>query len=436
MFIATLMGSGTSVGGSNLVNHRGGIGELGEVVNHSVVQGGTIGETLVNHALHDAAPTANHCVAKITEGELAKVLGLKPYAGRALSLTCQKDIIQLPLELSGGWGHICNHFDGVGLKGQYSQNVVWDDDFNVANKGCYKDLALDTFYFGHDAHCVRPNAARLFATAQMNDKGHFLRLVQSLGVNIPPTVFFETKELLDSFEKIQFPIVFKINRSVAGLGTKVCHDQAMLEDCLKSVRSGVGFHLQHFLGADAQFISAQYVLHNGCAQYVTPSCNFIAGETEHEGNWGGALFHETFASNPDIIGMPIAQAIACIGGEGWLGIDIGILSNGQMFPVEANLRYTAAAYYYMTACKLQMQNQLWAGRSYTSAKSFLDLDLDQIAFTRRKGYGWVLTNWGPMVCGKTGDDGRVKYSGGFLYVGPPDINLYKKSEDELQTFLA
>lgn len=437
MFIANFMGSHVPVAKTGLVNHRGGIGELGEqIVNHSVIQPGTIGETLVNHALDDAAPTPDHFIKKITEEELAKTLGLKPYAGRALSLTCAQDIVQLPEELKCGWEYICAHFDFVGLERRYSQNVYWDNDFDFANQPRCRDLSLDPFYYGEEAHRVRPNAARFFATEQMNDKGHFLRLTRSVGVEIPHTLFFETKEMLGSCAKIQFPIVLKINRSVAGLGTKVCRDQNTLEQCLANMRSGVGFHLQEYLGTDAQFVSAQYALNGGMARYVTSSCNFISRETEHEGNWGGGVFSQNFPQDLNTVGMPIAATIAKIGGEGWLGIDIGINADGKMFPVEANLRYTAAAYYFMTACKLKMHDQLWAGRSYASSKSLSELDLEQIAFTEKRGYGWVLTNWGPMVCGKVGDDGKMKYGGGFLYLGPQDFRLYKESEDKLRAFLA
>ncbi len=426
-----------------LTNHRGGIGELGGVVNHAVIQDGTIGVTLVNHALDDAAPTADQCVCSTTEEELAKKLGLKPYTSRALAITAPEDVIQLPEELCGGWQAITQHFKHVGIA--HANQVIWDNRFDVANDPEYKNRGLDTFYFGPDAHRVRPDAQRFFVTEQMNDKGQFLHFAQMNGVCIPQTTFFVTKEQVDDISHVIYPVVFKINRSVAGLGSKVCRTPEDLVECLKNVQSGIPFHLQKYLGDDAQFISAQYLLRDGQAHFVTASCNFIENETEHDGNWGGVAFAHNF-EDPNNITFPVASAIAqmmqrkdrhkgqsCRGA--WMGIDIGVTPEGEMFPIEANLRYTAAAYYYLTACKVGMQNQLWAGRSYASARPLSDIDLGDVAFTSKKGHGWILTNWGPLVVGKKQSDGTMKYSGGLLYVGPPDWEKYQKAEDALKALL-
>lgn len=441
MFIMNFVGENALLEKGSIANHRGGVGELGEnlLVNHAThVQSGTIGEvfnqTLVNHVLNEAAPTPDHFVEPITEEELAKALGLKSYTARALSLTCEKDIIQLPEELKGGWSQILEHFTHVGLK--CTKKVVWNNDFDIALLPGHKDMPLDTFYFGREANRVRPDEKRLAMSESMNDKGEFLHLVQSVGVPIADTVFFETKEQLEGFSHLAFPLVFKINRSVAGLGTKVCRSLSDLEWCLQNLRSGVGFHIQKFLGWDAHFVSAQYVLSNGRARFITSSCNFISDETEHDGNWGGLLFDKQFGVNVDTVGAPIAKAIAQKGGAGWLGIDIGLTADGRMFPIEANLRYTAASYYYGTAHKIGMHEQMWAGRSYASSKPMSDIDLGEIAYTPKKGRGWILTNWGPMVVGKEQDDGSMKYGGGFLYVGPPDHELHQREEDKLRAFLA
>ena len=413
---------------TSLINHAGGVGELGaQIVNHSVTQDGTIGNTLINHALDDAAPTKENFVEKITESELAKTLGLKPYASRALSISNQGDVIQLPPELALGWNQICQHYRDVGLGGKHATNVVWDNDFSRATSSEYSKLPLDTFFFGNQAHVVRPDATRLFITKQMNNKKHFLQLAQSLGIAIPRTVFFDTKEQLHWSDNMRTPIVFKIDKSVAGLGTKVCESPGELQGCSRNISSGVGFHLQAYLGKGAQFISAQYVLADGNANFVTATCNFIGGKTAHEGNWGGRLFKEHFPQDPNNVVFPIAAAIAKMGGKGWLGIDIGVTADGRMFPIEANLRYTAAAYYYLTAQKLGMQDKLWAGRSYKSSKKLTDLDLGKIAYNPKKGRGWVLTNWGPMIDG---------HGGGFLYLGRPEIDLYHKEEDKLKKLLA
>ena len=74
-----------------------------------------------------------------------------------------------------------------------------------------------------------------------------------------------------------------------------------------------------------------------------------------------------------------------------------------------------------------MQDKLWAGRSYKSSKKLTDLDLGKIAYNPKKGRGWVLTNWGPMIDG---------HGGGFLYLGRPEIDLYHKEEDKLKKLLA
>jgi hypothetical protein len=418
----------SSVGNKIIRNHTGGVGELGaQIVNHSVTQEGTIGSTLINHALDDAAPRKEHFVKKITESQLAKVLGLKPYASRALSISNQGDVIQLPPELALGWNQICEHYRQVGLEGKHATNVLWDNDFAQAIAPEYSKLPLDTFFFGNQAHLVRPDENRLAITKKMNDKGCFLKLAQSLGVKIPKCLFFETKEQFECSTEMRFPLVFKINKSVAGLGTKVCESIEDLEDCVNNINSGIGFHLQAYLGEDSQFISAQYVLENGKARFITATCNFIGGKTSHEGNWGGKLFKSRFLEDPNVLVYPIADAIAKMGGKGWMGIDIGVTIDGRMFPIEANLRYTAAAYYFLTAQKLGMENRLWAGRSYKSSKRLAELDLGKIAYNPKKGRGWVLTNWGPMIDGN---------GGGFLYLGRPEVDLYHDEEDKLKKFLA
>lgn len=409
--------------------HVSGDGDLGgQIVNHSVTQDDTIGNTLINHALGDAAPTSKGFIEKISEKELAKVLGLTPYAGRALSISKKGkkgkkgDLIQLPKELKSGWEQISEHYELAGLN--CAEDVIWEDGFDQALAS--PESTLDVFYFGKEAHRVRPDEKRFLATKRFNNKRNFLELVQSLGIEIPKTVFFDTKEDFQLPNTSKPLNVFKIDDSVAGLGTKICASKKEIVECAKNMAPGVGFHLQEDLGEDAQFISTQYVLENGEARFITPTCNFIGGRTFHKGNWGGEYFKEKFPNDPNELTHKIAKAIELFGGKKGIGIDIGVKADGTMYPVEANVRYTAAIYYFLTAQKLGMEDKWWAGKSYESTKKLSELDLRKIAYTEKRGYGWILTNWGPMIEG---------HGGGFLFVGPNQL-LYHEAEKELKNFLA
>ncbi len=407
------------------VNHRGGVGEIGSICNHGVIQSGTIGKTLLNcHTQNVAllpASIINHDLRGCSrEEELARLLGVWLYPGRVLGSTQKEDIVQFHPDLKTGWDWINQHYQRIGL--EYSQNVIWDDSYKVAEE--FPSHKLSTFFFGEMANQVRPDPVRLEVTKAMNQKNNFIALAKSLDVPTPRTWLFNSKSQVQDLRDFPFPCVLKVSESVSGLGVAKCSDWKELELELGNLAKDVSFQIQEYLD-DAVFPSVQYGISENLVEIIE-TVNILEGAV-HAGNWGGA----TMPFHPASITWPLALALWQMGMKGWFSFDTAYYC-GRYYVLECNPRYTGAAYPYNVAVKLGAK--FWIHKNYhSSRRSLEELDLGELEFganSRNKSgngrEGWILVNWGPFAAG----DGK----GGFLYIGPPE--KFQKSEERLMNLLA
>ena len=406
------------------VNHRGGVGEIGSICNHGVIQPGTIGK-LCNHHMRNAAPQVasivNHDLHGCSqEEELAKLLGVWLYPGRVLGSTRKEDIVQFHPDLKSGWDWITRHYRRIGL--EHSENVIWDDSYKVAKD--FPSYKLSPFFFGEMANEVRPDRERLEVVKAMNKKNEFIALAQSLGVPMPRTWLFESKNQVQDCKDFPFPCVLKISESVSGLGVVKCDSPESLEVELSGLAEGIAFQIQEYL-ENAVFPSVQYGISGNLLQ-IAETVNILEGAI-HAGNWGG----KPMVYRPSTITWPLALALWQMGMKGWFSFDTAYWQ-GKYYALECNPRYTGAAYPYNVAAKLGAR--FWIHKNYrASQKSLEDLNLGELEFgagSRKKSdnghEGWVLVNWGPLAVG----DGK----GGFLYIGKPE--KFRKEEEKLMTLLA
>jgi len=407
-----------------VTNHRGAVGEIGvKLSNHTVYQKGTIGKTLCNHKLDDGAPTPESVIQfKCDETALAKQLGLYSYPIRALVTTNQGDVFQIGEELKPGLAWLCEHYKRIGI--DCASEFIYTYDFSVAH--AYKDLGLSVFFFGLDAHDVRPDMDRLLATEKFNNKNYVIELAKYLSVRAPGTKLYLSVNEVSGNENFRFPVAVKIGTSVSGLGFKKCYNPGELADALNMVPDGVDFQIQDFLeGAD--FLSMQWWINDDRSVIpITGTMNFIEGDANHLGNWGGIdIPHEALVE----FTYPIVMSGAKAGLRDWISVDVGC-HNEQFYVVECNPRYTGAAYPYIAVMKLlenKARESFWAHKSYkTSLRSIGNFDLGALEYDPTRKSGWVAINPGPLTVG----DGGIS----MLYIGLKEN--YKKSEEELQALLA
>lgn len=406
------------------VNHKGGVGEIGMVCNHGVIQPGTIG-MVCNHHMRNAAPAPasiiNHDLRGCSrEEELAKLLGVWLYPGRVLGSTRKEDIVQFHPDLKSGWNWITWHYERIGL--EHSRNVIWDDSYEVVQD--FPGYKLSTFFFGEMASRVRPDPVRLEITKAMNQKNKFIALAQSLGVPTPKTWLFNCKSEVQDLKDFSYPCVLKISESVSGLGVVKCETEENLEAELNALAFRVPFQIQEYL-AGAVFPSVQYGISEKLI-FIIETANILEGVV-HAGNWGG----EPMPYRPSTITWPLARALWQLGMKGWFSFDTAYWQ-GKYYVLECNPRYTGAAYPYNVATKLGAR--FWIHKNCSSScKSLEELDLGELEFgaTNHKKSsisreGWILVNWGPLAAG----EGK----GGFLYIGSPE--KFRPAEEKLMKFLS
>lgn len=413
----------------SLVNHKGGVGEIGLLMtNHAVSQKGTIGgvmKGIVNHNLDDGAPKSRDVIQfKCDDRTLAKELGLYSYAIRSLACSSPEGIFQIPDELRAAYFWLKKCYDRIGIS--CSGEVVYDDDFSLASLPELKNAPLSVFFFGGYADGVRPNQKRLDGVQTLNSKVDTLNIAQKLGVKIPFTLNFSSINEVCSSLCPSIGVI-KIANSVSGLGFLRYFGLDDLEKKLSLVPQGVDFQIQEYLpGAD--FLSFQWWIDQwGIPWPMTGTCNFIEGDANHSGNWGGQLIpHQTLEN----FTRPMVNKASQLGVRDWLSFDVA-LYQGEFYLIECNPRYTGAAYPFVALMKLlghqKAQEIFWASKSYKSSLSGIDqLDLGGLEYDPQKKQGWVPINPGPLSVG----DKRIA----LMYVGNPE--KYQEAEFKLQCLLA
>ncbi|MFA5994710.1 MAG: hypothetical protein WC823_07175 [Parcubacteria group bacterium] len=416
-------------GAGRICNHIGGKGEIGMMLNHTVCQAGTIGTSLLNHSLDDAAPQANQVIQfSCNEESLARELGLYCYPIRSYVISNPGDIFQTGKELEPGLTWLQDHFSRVGIT--CAKDIIFDYSFDWAKE--YPQHKLSVFFFGKEAHAVRPHMDRLHATEFFNNKNNVIELAHSLGVQTAQTDMFSSVNEIDlaKYRHMQFPLAVKIANSVSGLGFEKCDsfDQLVtVVDRIAAIPTETPFQIQPFLDGSI-FFSAQWWI-NGPLNFapITGTQNFIEGDANHAGNWGGwkiphqELFDFTHS---------MTEAASLFGLCDWVGFDVA-LHQGQFYLMECNPRYTGAAYPYVAVQKLfgkkEALETFWAHKNYAVNRSSIDgFHLNGLEFDPKKQEGWIVINPGPLTVG----DGKV----GMLWIGEKEN--YLQAEDELRSWLS
>ncbi|HCU01968.1 TPA: hypothetical protein DIC62_04220 [Candidatus Nomurabacteria bacterium] len=414
--------------GSRIMNHIGGKGEIGAtLMNHTVYQSGTIGNSLLNHHLDDGAPNSKDVLQfECDETSLAHELGLYSYPARSFVASKPGDIFQIGEELKPGIEWLISHYDRIGIS--HAEKFVHDYTFFPDR---YPEHKLSVFFFGKEANRARPDERRLLATGFFNSKNKVMRLAQELGVRTPTTECFSSvSEVdLDRYDAKKFPLVVKMANSVSGLGFKKCYNLADLISILEKIRkisSTAEFQIQEFL-PEAEFLSAQWRIDDlGAIHFITGTCNFIEGDANHSGNWGDINIPHNALK---LFTFKMAMSGAQMGLRDWIGFDVA-LYNGDFYLVECNPRYTGAAYPFTAVQKLFGESAgevFWAHKNYTVNRKSIDgFSLNGAEYDSRKKAGWIVINPGPLTVG----DGKV----GALWIGEKEY--YKREEDRLKSILA
>jgi hypothetical protein len=375
---------------SKVVNHKGGVGEIGAVFNHYTADGciGYAPPEIYNHQMSDAAPSMESFVNSEApecrdEEQLARILGLYLYPGRVLGTTNPGDVIQLNPELRDDWDWIIAHYDRIGLP--HTKTVVWDDSFEVKKE--FPEHNLSTFYFGRQANAISPDPERLRIVEAMNKKNKFIELAYKLRVPIPGTWNYNCRRDVGDFERFDFPVVLKVSESVSGLGVAKCYHPRQLEAELFKIPPGLPFQIQEVV--DGEFISVQYWA-NQKLKRITATTQILDGNI-HDGN-SGPTIHQPWGVT-DIL----AQYLFCHGIKEHFGFDLVArpLPNGRYDyrVIECNPRFTGAAYPYYVAWKLGAH--LWMGRNYkTSATRLNNVELGDLEYNPKTGKGVAIVNWG------------------------------------------
>ncbi len=382
-----------------VVNHKGGVGEIGSVFNRYTADMcvGYTSPEIFNHGMEDASPKRESFVNKEapeceTEEQLARTLGLYLYPGRVLGTTNPGDIIQLNPELLENWDWILCHYDRIGLP--HTKNVIWDDSFSV--KIDYPDYNLSTFFFGEQANKVEPDPRRCRIVDIMNKKNEFIQKAKELGLSVPQTDCFGSKTEVVDCRDFSFPLCLKVSQSVSGLGVAICQNPEDLESELQKLPQDLSFQLQKVV--EGEFISVQYWAGQRELKRIVATEQILQGSI-HEGNSGPTLHYPWHLTDR------IARFLFQEGIKEHFGFDLVAqrLPGGKISYqlIECNPRFTGAAYPYYIAWKLN--SQYWKGSTYKTKLSRLDdLDLGELEFNPKTGKGVAVVNWGCIKDKKLG----------------------------------
>lgn len=385
---------------------------MSSIANHEVTDAvGYVPQSVFNHNMRCAAPGVNHIVNHdlkdcSSEAELARVLGVFRYPGRALGSTNPGDVIQLHPDLQSEWLWIIRHYQQIGLS--HASEVIWDDNMNIMSK--FPQLTPSVFFFGEKAHQSRPDQSWYEIVKLMNSKNRFMTVATDLNVPVPFTLCFESKNDFDGCVDIEFPAYLKVSRSVSGLGVILCRDLKQLEQEISQLESDVSFQIQEDLGSDIVFLNIQYrVQSDGVLQRVLTTEQILDG-CQHNGNRFPAC------CEPWEITDPLAKFMFDRGMKGYFAFDVAV-TNGGYRVIECNPRYNGASY--PTNIALKMGLSQWSAKGLkTRFDSLSCLDLGHLQYNQDKESGVIVFNWG---CVK---DGKI----GVMFVGNTDHQRVQETE--------
>lgn len=331
----------------------------------------------------------NHDILGCTHESVA---GNHLYAGRALGLTEPDDIIQLHPDLQADWGAITAHYKRVGIR--HTEQVIWDVSPEVA--AAYPELDLSVFFFGKPQSNARPDPAWQAVVAQTNDKNRFMDLAETLGMNVPRTLRYDSADAAERLDRLPYPCYVKAAVSVSGVGIYRCETISEVQAALASFPPGVPVQIQQEINTEL-FLNLQYEARDGVAVPLAASEQVLDGFV-HQGNRYPAR-HAPWESVE-----PMAQWMARNGMRGIFAFDVGVedTPDGPRFlPIECNPRFNGASYPTAVANKLGLDAWL-AVQVDTSCRHLAEIYLDDLEYDPATGRGIVIVNWGTIAVGKLG----------------------------------
>ncbi|OIN92986.1 MAG: hypothetical protein AUJ20_05645, partial [Comamonadaceae bacterium CG1_02_60_18] len=318
-------------------------------------------------------------------------LGLgRMYASRALCITDPDDVIQLPAELKKHWDFIQTHYARVGLA--CCNKVVWSLNLDYIKD--YPGCELDFFFFGKRENFFQPDDERFKLTKILNSKNNFIEYALANGVNVPNTqVFKSVFDINIKNIKINFPLYFKPEFSLSGLGIVRCESSATLIRLLDHTSTDFACQLQQALTVKCWLnFQFQEVAGKALMFLVTEQ---IIKDNAHLGN----IYPSKYADVK--VFHEFAQLIVNQGMRGIFAFDVGVVESDfgdQFFVIECNPRINAATYPAMVAKKIGV-NQWKSVTFKTSFRSYTDFNLKDIEFNPVTASGVIVINWGSIEHG-------------------------------------
>ena len=313
------------------------------------------------------------------------------FASRALCVTSTDDVIQLPSELQKHWKYIKEHYQRVGL--ECCEEVIWD--LNLDRIKNYPKAELSPFFFGVRENIFRPDERRFLITKYLNSKNNFIKLAQKENINTPVTIAFNSIDDLKKYKlPLDFPLYFKPEVSLSGLGICRCESISELEKHTSKIKEKFAFQLQKEINSTC-FLNFQFEEIDGKAHRLLISQQVIE-DNSHLGN-----FYPIKYGNSDFLDN-FAQSMVDQGMRGIFAFDVAVIENDHktsFFAIECNPRFNAATYPAIVSKKLNITQWMTLTLS-ASFDSYDDLLLQDIEFRTDSNCGIIIINWGSIEHGK------------------------------------
>lgn len=318
-------------------------------------------------------------------------LGIETYPGRVLGATHEHDVIQLLPRLKDEWSAITAHYARIGLP--HTHHVAWDDSHELAHH--YPEHTLSTFFFGEQAHAVRPNERWYHIVHAMNSKNECMRVCNMLGIPTPHTQCFTRKPAGAITVLPRFPLFIKADVSVSGRGVVRCATMQALEHVLSRISPDVPFQLQEEVRDVTAFLNVQYRIEDEVLRRSLTTVQILEGNA-HKGN----LYPSTCPS-PWIYTDPLAEYMQARGMEDVFAFDLAVDVRGAFFVLECNPRYNGSTYPSAVAKKLRIPS--WRAQNFeTRFRSLGDIRLGSRIYDPETKRGVVFVNWGAVQQGVVG----------------------------------
>lgn len=333
----------------------------------------------------------NHSlVGSYPERELADIPGVWMYSARVLASTSSNDLVQLDPQLKGEYRAVAEHYERVGI--EHSTNIIWNSSLEIAKD--YPQYKWNPFIFSELHHQVIPNGRWLEIATAMNNKNRFARLCQQKGWQMPNTHCYDSKSLLNGHIEIDFPFYFKIACSASGAGVIKCKSMVDLKSILDKLDNTQDFQLQSPV-EEATFLNVQYDVQDGRATRTIYTEQVLDGFS-HAGN----KYPSNCGSDPWQLCDPIAEHIADSGMNGPFAFDVAA-SNGKFYLIECNPRFNGCTYYSNVTRVLGITH--WIARNLSvKANSLSAINLQDLEWSKDKGYGIIIISWGTILRNKLG----------------------------------